>query len=319
MRVTFDRVLVTGGLGFIGSHTVDALLNAETKTWVLDDLLTGSKSNLASHRHDRNLHVVRGSICNYRTVDKIVAKVDAIIHLAAVVSPFMSVQRPDITNSVNVGGSVNILRGAAKHNINRVVLASSSSVYGDIMQRGLIPETAQTNPITPYGASKLAVEKYARAFCLTYGISPISLRYFNVYGERQKNNPYSGVIAIFVGNLLRNKRNVVFGDGKQTRDFIHVSDVAVANLSAMEFRNGRDYEINIGTGIPTSINDLHALLVEITKSNADNPIRKPRRTGDIRDSCADIKRAETLLRFKPKVALKIGLTTLLNVLQSSSQ
>jgi UDP-glucose 4-epimerase len=318
LHLTYESVLVTGGSGFIGSHTVDALLNADVRTWVLDDMSTGAKSNLALHKQNRNLHLVRGSICNHKTVDKLARKVDAIIHLAAIVSPFMSVQRPDITNNVNVGGTLNLLRATAKHDIKRLVLASSSSVYGDTGQHGRIAESTQTNPITPYGASKLAGEKYCRAFCSTFGASTVSLRYFNVYGERQRNNPYSGVIAIFVGNLLRNKKTILFGDGEQTRDFIHVSDVARANLSALELRDGRGEEINIGTGIVTSINELHGLIVEIMNMKQISPVKRPARTGDIHDSCADVSRAKVLLGFAPKVELKIGLTRLVHWLQSSN-
>ena len=309
-------MLVTGGSGFIGSHTVDALLDADVMTWVLDDMSTGSKSNLTQHKRNRNLHLVKGSVCSHKTVDKVASKVDAIIHLAAVVSPFMSVQRPEITNKVNVGGTLNLLRATVKHDIKKLVLASSSSVYGETGY-GRILENAQTNPMTPYGASKLAGEKYCRAFCSTFGISTVSLRYFNVYGERQKNNPYSGVIAIFVSNMMRNKKNVVFGDGKQTRDFIHVSDVARANLSALEFRDVRCDEMNVGTGIATSIDDLHALLVEIMNLKVVGPLKKAARSGDIRDSCADVSRAKALLCFEPKIHLRVGLSRLVHWLQSS--
>ena len=222
----YDRVLVTGGAGFIGSHTVDALLESGASVWVLDNLSSGTRNNLAGWSHDSPLHIVRGDIRSMAKVQTAVRKVDAIIHLAAQVSPYVSMQKPDITNATNVGGTLNVLRAAIAEKISKVVFASSSSVYGPAKARR-VSEDSTTNPITPYGVSKLSGEQYCGAFCRSYGLPTISLRYFNVYGERQRSNPYSGVIAIFAKALSDDRRPTIFGDGYQTRDFIHVSDVAL--------------------------------------------------------------------------------------------
>ncbi len=311
----FDRVLVTGGAGFIGSHTVDALLNAEIEVWVLDNLSTGLRTNLIQRKRNHRFHFIRGNIRNLKTVEKLTRTADAIIHLAAIVSPFISVQRPEITNDINVGGTLNILRAASKHRVKKIVFASSSSVYGDTGKHARINENAPTNPMTPYGASKLAAEKYCQAFCSTYEINAVSLRYFNVYGERQKDNPYSGVMAIFVNKLLNNHRPVVFGDGRQTRDFIHVTDVARANLIALQCSRGRGEAFNIGTGTATSINEVYTLIARQTVNPHLRPIRKPPRTGDIRDSCADVRKSWVTLGFKPRISLNAGLDDMIRKLR----
>lgn len=309
----YDKVLVTGGAGFIGSHTVEALLNLDVRTWILDDLSSGSRHNLSGFITSPKLHFVRGSIMNFQRVRTLASKVDAIIHLAAQISPFVSMKFPDTTNLTNVNGTLNILRAAAKENVQKVVFASSSSVYGDVKSQ-YVSEKLPTNPITPYGASKLAAEKYCGAFYRAYGLPTISLRYFNVYGERQSSNPYSGVIAIFAQALIDNRRPIIFGDGNQTRDFVHVSDVACANVKALQTKTGYGQAFNVGTGKATTVKQLFGLLRQITCRKEVQPIFRKQRLGDIRYSCSDLTRIKSTLRFTPEVDLKTGLTQLVKSL-----
>lgn len=177
-------------------------------------------------------------------------------------------------------------------------------------------ENQPTTPITPYGVSKLAAEKYCQAFFRAYGLPTVSLRYFNVYGERQSANPYSGVIAIFAKALLHERTPSIYGDGRQTRDFIHVSDVVRANLLALESKRGLGETFNVGTQRATSINQLYRLLARLSDKEETHPIFKPKRIGDPRNSCADISKARSLLRFKPLVELEPGLESLLTWLKS---
>src|SRR5208282_1708617 len=180
MCPSFDRILVTGGAGFIGSHTTDALLDAGVETWVLDDLSSGSLSNLSHWKSEKKFHFVRGSVTSFRSVTTLARKVDGIIHLAAQASPYVSMMNPEVTNDVNVNGSLNILRAGKLAHVHRVVYASSSSVYGEL-RRSKMRENEPTTPITPYGVSKLAGEKYCQAFSRAFNLPTISFRYFNVF------------------------------------------------------------------------------------------------------------------------------------------
>ena len=307
--VGFDKVLVTGGAGFIGSHTVDALLSDGLEVWVLDNLLSGSLRNLRQWKENRKLHFKKGDIAEYKTVDKLLKKVDAVVHLAAIVSPNISIRKPEVTNEVNVTGTLNILRAAVKNDVPKVVFASSSSVYGNTKSKA-ISEDAPLNPLTPYGASKLAGEKYCRVYYSSYDLNTVSLRYLNVYGERQSSNPYSGVIAIFARRLLDGKPPIIYGDGNQTRDFIYVSDVARANLLALMTTKGIGESFNVGTGRATSIKQLCRILVNMTGKNV-RPISQKARPGDIRHSCANIIKAREVLAFEPKIFLREGLRRML--------
>jgi len=306
----FDWILVTGGAGFIGSHTVDALLKEEVKVWILDDLSSGSLRNIRHLRKNHQCRFKRGSITNYRTVEFLARKVDAIISLAAVVSPFVSVKKPELANEVNVAGTLNVLRAALKTGAKRVVCASSSSVYGN---QTILPitEANPLQPITPYGVSKLAGEKYCGSFYQTFGLETICFRYFNVYGSRQSSNPYSGVISIFANKLRKGLPLQIFGDGEQTRDFIHVSDVVEANLTGLETARGIGEAFNVGTGQPTSINTLASILADLYGRSGIVPNHLDPRRGDIKDSYADTTRAKETLDFQSKVELRHGLKGLL--------
>jgi len=309
MSLTFDKVMVTGGAGFIGSHTVDALLENGLHVTVLDNLSTGSLDNLRRWKNNPRFHFKRASVASYRSVESATRNVDAMIHLAAVVSPAISLRRPEVTNKINVLGTLTVLRAGLKNQVKRVVFASSSSLYGDTSVVPT-PETAPLDPITPYGVSKLAGEKYCRVFCRCFDLSTVSLRYFNVYGERQSSNPYSGVIAIFMERLKKGVRPIIFGQGNQTRDFIHVSDVVKANLAALRIKKGTGEAFNIGTGRATSINELLHLLAELSGKGKLSPIFSPPRRGDIMHSYPNIAKARKLLEFESKVTLQQGLELL---------
>ncbi|MGP8069985.1 MAG: SDR family NAD(P)-dependent oxidoreductase [Candidatus Bathyarchaeia archaeon] len=309
--MTYDKVLVTGGAGFIGSHTVDALLEKGSQVWVLDSLSTGTLRNLRRWRGNPKFHFKKNSVTQSKVVDSLAGKVDAVVHLAAIVSPYLSIKKPQIVNDVNVSGTLNVLRAAVKRKVERIVFASSSSVYGS---QTILPisESNPLEPITPYGVSKLAAEKYCGAFHQTYGLSTVSVRYFNVYGQRQSANPYSGIIAIFTDQLSRGLQPTIYGDGEQTRDFIHVSDAVKANLRALETERGIGQAFNVGTGQSTSIRQLYSILAELMNKPAMVPTYADERTGDIKHSYANMDRARDILGFEPKIELRQGLNILVH-------
>ena len=313
----YDSVLVTGGAGFIGSHTVDSLLSEGVEVWVLDDLSTGSARNLRAWKNNARFHMKKGSVVHYNAVELLTRKVDAIVHLAAAVSPRLSVKKPEVVNMINVSGTLNVLRASIKSKIERLVFGSSCSVYGN---QNVLPisEDNPLQPITPYGASKVSGEKYCGTFFQTYGLSTVSLRYFNVYGERQSANPYSGVIAIFAKHLSRGLGSSIYGDGEQTRDFIHVSDVVKANLQALPTHKGTGEAFNVGTGRPTSLNQLFSLMAELAGKPEMTPTRAHSRPGDIQQSYANMSRTKHVLGFDPSVELRQGLKMLIESLSQRS-
>ena len=310
----FQKVLVTGGLGFIGSHIVDRLLCEGYEVTVLDDLSTGKIENLARNRHHKRLEIVKGDIRGSAVVKKAMEGADAVFHEAALASVALSVKNPLLTNDVNVSGTVNILKTAADLHVKRLIFASSAAVYGET-QSFEKKEDDVLNPRSPYGVSKLAGEKYARSFFELYGLETVSLRYFNVYGPRQNYNlhaQYGGVITIFLNQLLRNMSPTIYGDGEQTRDFVHVTDIVQANLIAMESKNAIGESFNIASGIRTSVNKIAETLKDaLGKKNTKNLHLDPR-LGDLKHGYANINKAKKMLNYVPSVSFEEGVLDLVD-------
>lgn len=309
MPLAFSEILVTGGAGFIGSHLVDRLLNEGFRVRVVDNLSTGEKENLAQHHSKKSFQFIEGDIRDFDLVKKIVKGVDAVLHEAALVSVTRSVENPLLSNEVNVTGTVNLLKACVDAHVKRFVFASSCSVYGDTET---LPnhENLMLMPLSPYAADKVAAENYVKVFHDVYGLETTRLRYFNVYGPRQKHGPYSGVISIFINRLLENKPLIIYGDGEQTRDFVNVKDVVEANMLALSKRNAVGEVFNISTGEATTINTLAKTIQKILGKTAE-PVYDEPRPGDIRHSYADISKARKSMEYKPKVQLENGLKELI--------
>jgi UDP-glucose 4-epimerase len=298
------RVLVTGGAGFIGSHLVKALVKAGHQVRVLDNLSTGSIENLADVLDA--IEFVRGDVRDYGTVESAVRSVDAVVHLAALIDVAESVEKPDLYFDVNVRGTYNVAK--ASRNINTFVFASSSAVYGEPI-RVPIPEDHPLMPKSPYAASKISGEAFVQTFANQYGFRPVILRLFNVYGPKQ-SRAYAGVIIEFIRRVSRGEPPVIFGDGGQTRDFVHVSDVVEAIMLSLRNERVRGV-LNIGSGEGVTINHLARLILKLMGREDLKPIYAPPRPGDIRHSIADISRARKELGFKPRVKLEVGIKELI--------
>jgi len=313
-----SKILVTGGAGFIGSHIVDRLLEIGFDVTVIDDLSYGRNDNIIHNQGNRSFHFIKGDIRDQSLLKRTIKDIDAIFHQAALVNVALAVVNPELANSINITGSLNLLKASIDQGVKRFVYASTAAVYGDNMN-SKSSETDSTNPISPYGISKLAAEQYANYFYRTYGLDTVSLRYFNVYGPRQNldaQSPYSGVISTFFNTLLNNNPLVIHGDGEQTRDFVFVEDIIEANILALDSRSGVGKSFNIGTGTSYSINYLAETLKHLlNRKNLKNVYCEPR-LGDIRHSCADISKASSILGYKPKVSLEEGLKRFVNWHQS---
>jgi len=309
MPLDFSEILVSGGAGFIGSHIVDRLLDEGFKVRVLDNLSTGDVTNLAQYQNKKSFQFIEGDIRNFDLVKRTVKGVDAVFHEAALVSVSRSVENPLLSNEINVTGTVNLLNACVDAHVKRFVLASSCAVYGDTET---LPnhENLAPKPLSPYAADKLAAETYAKVFHNVYGLETVSLRYFNVYGPRQKYGPYSGVISILINRLLENKPPIIYGDGEQTRDFINVKDVVEANMLALSKGEAVGEVLNISTGEATTINKLTETIQKIMGKTSLKPVHAEPRPGDIKHSYGDITKARKNLEYEPKVQLERGLSEL---------
>ena len=298
------RYLVSGGAGFIGSHTVDELVRRGHGVVVLDDLSSGKEENLAEVR--TKITFMKGSITDIEAVQRAMHQAEYVIHLAARTSVPRSVKDPIDTNRINVEGTLNVLVAARDNRVKRVVFAASSSAYGETPT---LPkkESMQPLPISPYGVSKYAGELYAQSFGRCYGLENVCLRYFNIFGPRQDpDSPYSGVLSRFTAAFLQDEPPVVFGDGEQTRDFTYVDNAVQANLLASEAPGASGFVFNVGTGDRCSLNQTLEILRGLSAKKLPAKY-EPVREGDIRDSQADITAARELLGYEPTVRFEEGL------------
>ena len=304
MNLKFKKALVTGGAGFIGSHLVEGLLSEGCQVSVIDDLSTGRLSNLSHIK--KHITFYQADIRDQETLAKAVKDCDIIFHQAAVVSVPKTVDKPVDSAMVNEMGTLFVLEAAKKNNVKRVVLASSSAVYGD---DPVLPKHENMNPKpqSPYAVQKLSGEFYARLYHDLYGLETVSLRYFNVYGPRQDpSSPYSGVISIFMTRASSKEPPIIYGDGNQYRDFIFVKDVVMFNLLAADADKANGKIFNVGTGRFVRINSLWEMISKFAGIDI-KPEYEPPRPGDILESVADIDYAGKDLGFKPDYSFEKGL------------
>jgi UDP-glucose 4-epimerase len=294
------RVLVTGGAGFIGGHLVDALAD-DNDVRVLDNGRTGDPADLPEE-----VEFVDGDVRDADAVERATADADVIFHEAAVVSVAESVEKPAQSNDINLSGTVTVLEAARRADA-RVVFASSAAVYGH-PERVPVSEDDPTDPLSPYALQKLAADRYVRMYADRYGLPTVALRYFNVYGPGQTAGDYAGVIIAFLNRLREGKSPVVHGDGTQTRDFVHISDIVRANLrAATTDATGEAY--NVGTGESVTINELADLLIDASGVDVERE-HGPAREGDVDESEADVSKARERLGYEPETTLREGLTDL---------
>ena len=302
-------ILVTGGAGFIGSHLVDRCVADGHAVRVIDDLSNSTRSSLKSHLRKRTVEFLKGDIRDRKLVRKAVRDVDALFHEAAQVSVPLSLDDPLYTDDVNVRGTLSLLIAARDEGVERFVYASSSSVYGDPASLP-VKESSPLRPLSPYAASKIAAEAYCTSFHKSGGLSTVCLRYFNVFGLRQGPDGYASVIPAFIRSLLSGRPMTIFGDGTQTRDFIHVGDVVEANTLALTADMAIGEAINIGSGKSVSISELANMLREISGTRSPAPVHVAARKGDVKHSVADITNARRLLGHTPRTDLRSNLESL---------
>jgi UDP-N-acetylglucosamine 4-epimerase len=309
------KIIVTGGAGFIGSNLTEKLLSDPrvSRVRVIDDLSNGYKSNIEEFTGNPKFDFMEADICNYEQMLELTKGFDLISHQAALGSVPRSIKDPMLTTRVNIDGTVNILFAAVQNKINRVVLACSSSTYGDSAE---LPKREERigRPLSPYAITKFAIELYADVFQKTYGLDYIGLRYFNVFGPKQSpDNAYAAVIPLFCKSFLENQQPIINGDGTHSRDFTYVDNAVQANMLALFTENNEalNQVYNVACGEQTTLTETVKVLQEVSKKNIQ-AIYGPERSGDIKHSKADISKIKDLLGYKPEVLFKEGLGRIYN-------
>ncbi|MBI5297305.1 MAG: SDR family NAD(P)-dependent oxidoreductase [Chloroflexi bacterium] len=298
------KYLVTGGAGFIGSHIVRTLLDQGNEVKILDNFSTGKRENIADF--EKKIELIEGDLRDASKVTEAVRDVDVIFHEAAFVSVPQSMDEPQNCFDINVSGTSQLFDAARRAGVKRAVFATSAAVYGDSTEMPLTEETPP-RPLSPYAASKRVDEIYGQLYTTSFGLDVVALRYFNVYGPRQRpDSMYAAAVPIFIRRLLDGKGVTIYGDGGQTRDLINVRDVVRANLVAAEHPSAPGQIFNICTGIETRIIDLIEVLQDLFPS-APAPAFAPVRAGDIYRSIGSPQKAADLIGFRAQVTLDQGL------------
>jgi UDP-N-acetylglucosamine/UDP-N-acetylgalactosamine 4-epimerase len=304
------KLLITGGAGFIGSNLVEHFLNDKrvSHVRVLDDLSNGYFENIREFENHAKFEFMKGDICNYQTCLDATKGIDKITHQAALGSVPRSIENPMRTTEVNILGTVNVMHAAVENNVERIILACSSSTYGDSKELPKV-EDRIGKPLSPYAVSKFSIEQYADVFSNTYGLDFIGLRYFNIFGRNQNpDNPYAAVIPIFCKAYITGEAPTINGDGFTSRDFTHIENALQANDLALFTDNGEALNeiYNIACGEQTNLNDMVEILEKISDTKLDVNYG-PERPGDVKHSLADISKARDLLGYEPKVLFREGL------------
>jgi len=314
-----EKVLVTGGAGFIGSNLCETLLNNGNKVICLDNFLTGKRKNISEFLENKNFELFEADIRNIDDCIKIINGVDIVFHQAALGSVPRSIENPATTNEININGFLNILIACKENKVKRLVYASSSSVYGD---HPVLPKVEENtgNPLSPYAVTKQVNEMYAKVFSNLYGMEIIGLRYFNVFGKKQDpEGQYAAAIPKFIKLLMKGEAPVIYGDGSQSRDFTYIDNVVSANILAATSKNkeATNNVFNVACGNRTNLNELCSILNELLSKNKKdfrivNPEHSTIRKGDIKDSLANIEKARNILGYNPDCDVKKGLEKSIN-------
>jgi len=303
-----SKILVTGGAGFIGSHLTDKLLQKGHKVLIIDNLSTGFKHHI-NHKAKFYQMDIRSV-----AIDKIIEKERPLVayHLAAQVDVRKSLEDPNLDVEINISGSINLLRSCIKHKVQKVIFASTGgAIYGE-QEYFPADEKHPAFPVSPYGVAKLTVEKYLHCFKENFGLGHTCLRLANVYGPRQNPKGDQGVVAIFCGKLLNGEQVTIYGDGKQTRDYVYIDDVVNAFVSALDYSKSEVF--NIGTSVETNVNQLYEILAGKVGSNS-NKTYGPERLGEQKRSVIDFAKAKKELNWEPEVNLEQGLSKTLEYYQ----
>jgi UDP-glucose 4-epimerase len=308
LRLPKSRILVTGGAGFVGSHLVDRLLKDGHDVDVVDDLTSGSLGNLKSRLGDPRLTIQEGDFADPKFLQAELPKTKIVVHLAALTSVSFSVLHPGTVFKVNALKTHTLLQACVKHSVGRFILASTAAVYGN--QSPPVSESVSLDPLSPYASSKASAEALVQSFYHSFGLESVILRFMNVYGPRSKGAA-EGVITKFVGAFKEKDSVVVYGDGEQTRDFVHVSDVVDSIALAIITDHSHADVFNVGTGHPTSINELIALFRDLMPTRQLKVSYLPKRKGEVRHSFASTFKASHSLGFNSRIELGSGLAELL--------